>query len=347
MGDLGLHGMWLTVNRRCNLRCAWCYALGAGYAGNEDMSGRTAEDLIKLAACSGLQAITFIGGEPTLWPNLLSANRLAKNLGLRTNLATNGFLFSSPTFLREVEKEPFGMINVSLKGGNREQHRQLTQTDTYNGVLAGISNLARSGLPFSVSSVITSSVEENLTEVVGRAIDAGASNVVLDFCSSTFIGEESVRGTMLTPGEAVKCLGRHYVEVDRLVNGHLTVHASIPFCLWPRELLETLKKKSQLFSGCQLLDNSGLIFSPLGEVLPCNVLHQIPLGRYGVNFKDAPTFGDFWRGAAVRKFFQRAITLPSAECSDCSEYDACGGGCPLLWFVFNPQEVGLHHQERM
>ncbi|MFW5658642.1 MAG: viperin family antiviral radical SAM protein [Bacteroidota bacterium] len=87
----------LTLNfhfwRPCNYTCKFCYAgfedtksaLPKGHLPQAD-----GEQIIRLAADFGFYKINFVGGEPTLCPWLGDYLKLAKQLGLRTSIVTNG-----------------------------------------------------------------------------------------------------------------------------------------------------------------------------------------------------------------------------------------------------------------
>jgi len=33
------------------------------------------------------------------------------------------------------------------------------------------------------------------------------------------------------------------------------------------------------------------------------------------------------------------ISYPAQECITCQQYNICGGGCPLQWFIFKPEDI--------
>ena len=73
---------------RCNLRCTFCYA---GFPDSRKaMPTADAKRLISLLAAAGTEKITFVGGEPTLHPDLAALVRHAAEVGLVTCIVTNG-----------------------------------------------------------------------------------------------------------------------------------------------------------------------------------------------------------------------------------------------------------------
>lgn len=339
MKPLDLFGSWLTVNRYCNFRCVWCYAEGTQYSIKDDMELGLAMKLIDLETAIGIRNVIFIGGEPTFWRHLFQVNDYVGEKGMTSYIVTNGFLFSSKRFMEKVQRSPFDNVTVSLKAGNSEQHERLTGTGAFAQVLAGIRNLSQSDQSFDVSITLSSLVADNLDELVKVAVDAGAEGVKIEFCATTFRTGGSQRGYMMHPTEVVKCILHHYDAMNRYTDGNLMVEESIPFCLWPPDFLATLKERRQIISGCHVLRKEGLIFDPHGKVIPCNDLYDCPLGQYGVDFTDSDSFSLFWTKPDVVEFYNRIIAYPSEQCIGCEHYEECGGGCPLQWFIFDPQKI--------
>ncbi|MCB9764436.1 MAG: radical SAM protein [Alphaproteobacteria bacterium] len=77
------------VNRACNARCRFCFAVFSEVPGA--LSRGDALRLIAALAEAGVEKLNFAGGEPTLWPHLAPALREARRLGLTTSIVTNGF----------------------------------------------------------------------------------------------------------------------------------------------------------------------------------------------------------------------------------------------------------------
>ena len=90
------------------------------------------------------------------------------------------------------------------------------------------------------------------------------------------------------------------------------------------------------------MEKNGVIFDPKGRVLICNCLYDFPIGAYGKDFWDVKSFKEFWNNKNVLKAYDDLVSYPSQACIGCKHYDICGGGCPLHWFVNEPEEI-IHH----
>lgn len=76
----------LVLTSRCNFKCPYCRNVGG-----EDMTYEAAASVVIMWAEQGLTNIRFSGGEPTIWPGIVSLVRLAKTVGItRVAISTNG-----------------------------------------------------------------------------------------------------------------------------------------------------------------------------------------------------------------------------------------------------------------
>ena len=86
--------LFFHILTRCNLRCAHCYI-------NRDQHGSNTLSLDTIKAWLGIFSskakdtnLIFLGGEPTLHPDLASAIGIAESMGFKSiTVDTNGFLF--------------------------------------------------------------------------------------------------------------------------------------------------------------------------------------------------------------------------------------------------------------
>jgi MoaA/NifB/PqqE/SkfB family radical SAM enzyme len=106
MDDLSF--VWLEVTGKCQLSCVHCYA-ESGPSGTHGKMG-TVDWLrvINKGVALGLNAVQFIGGEPTLHPDLMTLVRHAVDCGLRVEI------FSNLVHVRPVLWEMFSLPGVSL-----------------------------------------------------------------------------------------------------------------------------------------------------------------------------------------------------------------------------------------
>lgn len=80
----------LEVNRTCNIRCRACYTLDRTHVKSLDVVKKELDLLLEKRK---LSAITILGGEPTLHPDLAEIVTAVKSRGLLCQLLTNGVAF--------------------------------------------------------------------------------------------------------------------------------------------------------------------------------------------------------------------------------------------------------------
>ncbi len=166
-----LHKAWhelrhitLEVTRRCNLRCAHCYA----GAGPEEGEGEL--DFRELAAL-GYQIrrdfgtrvpLSITGGEPLCRTDLLPLLGFYRVLGLRVSLSTNGTLHTAKKLSRLAEC--ISGLAISLDG-LRRGHERLRGAGSFAPALRGIVMAARDpGLRVVVKTTVH---RQNLAELEG------------------------------------------------------------------------------------------------------------------------------------------------------------------------------------
>lgn len=231
-------------------------------------------------------------------------------------------------------------IGLSLKAGNDEQHKELTKTDALNKVKKAISLLTEDGKLSTVSVTISSAVIDSIVEMVKLVKDADGENISFEMCSFTFDKDGNVDGTSLVPPQILaEKMVNAYFEIDNIMNGNLSFHVSTFLCMFPDGFIETLEKKDQIVSGCHVLKRTGVVFNIDCEVLLCNHLHHIPIGAFGVDFHDSDSFINWWSKKEVKEYNNRVVNYPAKKCQTFKKYTFCGGGCPMPWFYYNPNDV--------
>lgn len=104
----------LILTDRCNLKCPYCRGLKKELQG--DISLPLAQYIISVWQEHKIQNIRFSGGEPTLYPHLLSLVKGCKNIGIkRIAISTNGT--ASLSFYDELIENGVDDFSISLDAG--------------------------------------------------------------------------------------------------------------------------------------------------------------------------------------------------------------------------------------
>ncbi|MGD8366262.1 MAG: radical SAM protein [Desulfobacterales bacterium] len=140
----------------CNLHCRHCY-INPEQHGTETLPIETIEAWLGvMAEKAGPANLVFLGGEPTLHPELARAVKSARRLGYRSiTIDTNGYLFHD--FLEKVSPDEVDALSFSLDGPTAEVNDPIRGKGSFDRCVAGISEAVTRG--FSTSLIYTVSRE--------------------------------------------------------------------------------------------------------------------------------------------------------------------------------------------
>lgn len=144
--------IFFHILTRCNLRCRHCY-INPEQHGKETLPSGTITSWLK-ALIDKTQAsnLIFIGGEPTLHPDLPLLIRTAKKIGYASmTVDTNGFFFNQ--ILDKVTPEEVNYFSVGLDGSCKEVNDRIRGHGSYDKCVAGIQEALGKG--FNVSLIYT------------------------------------------------------------------------------------------------------------------------------------------------------------------------------------------------
>jgi radical SAM protein with 4Fe4S-binding SPASM domain len=328
------YSAWLTINRSCNLRCAWCYAKGTGFE-RDDMSMQTVDNSIRLFKDLNVRTVFLIGGEPTIHPDFFQIVRALTAAEIRPMLISNSVVFHDREFLEETVRAGVCGITTSLKGASAEQYQKFTGAKSFDKVIQGIQNIESLRLNTPLIHRVSVTVCRELFTSFGELLEAvqksGASELSIDTERPIFLNGKAqpIEGT--TPKEMAKLLVDAYPLLCEF-GLKFFVRLSLPFCLFPQEFLENLKQRGQLLSGCQLIRGNGIIVDPNGSILPCNHFCDHPIGKIAREYT-GQNYKIFRKQPSVLGFYQAMANCPDKRCQNCSWWSSCGGGCRVHWFA--------------
>lgn len=153
--------LFFHILTKCNLSCRHCYINPKQHGENTLPIGTIREWLALFSErCQNINVI-FLGGEPTLHPDLSLAVKEAKTLGFKSiTIDTNGYLFHD--ILEKVTPDEVDFISFSLDGATKKTNDAIRGKGCYDTVLTGIEKTREKG--FSTSMIYTVS-GDNLHEL--------------------------------------------------------------------------------------------------------------------------------------------------------------------------------------
>ncbi|HEX4212830.1 MAG TPA: radical SAM protein [Candidatus Dormibacteraeota bacterium] len=147
----GVPFVWLEITGRCQLSCTHCYADSGPHRDHGSMRREDWERVIDEAAELGAPMVQFIGGEPTLHPDLPGLIRLALDRGLEVEVFSN--LVRIRSELWELFQEPGVRLATSYYSADPVQHDAVTGRPSHDRTLANIEEAVRRRVPLRVGVI--------------------------------------------------------------------------------------------------------------------------------------------------------------------------------------------------
>jgi radical SAM protein with 4Fe4S-binding SPASM domain len=339
-GRFSFSTAWLVLTYRCNNRCLWCYAASnhAAGAGLKTWPAEHEDGAVRLLAGLKVPRVILIGGEPTLYPNLEGLVKKLAGAGIRPGLVTNGRMLRNKALARRLAESGLAYATFSIEGSRGEAHDAITQV---SGSLAeaveGLQNAREAGIKVSTNTIISSRTCADLEQIADLLIANGVNNLTYNICG-VCMHEQSNNALLMQPREAIKAFER--VRIYATSRGaKVRLVTPMPLCNFKPSGVSGLVERGIVAKGpCQLAHGRGFVLDCNGDVLPCT--HLTGCAFFNV-FEKGRVLGrdEFlrrYRSKFACQFRKKIARYPSKKCSGCRLQ--CGGGCPIYWTLFNPEE---------
>jgi Fe-coproporphyrin III synthase len=164
--------VFFHILTNCNLKCKHCY-INKKQHGKNTLPLETIEAWLKVFASKTKNAnVIFLGGEPTLHPDLSLAIKKAKALGYNSiTVDTNGYLFHD--ILSKVEPDVVDYFSFSLDGVTRETNDIIRGKGSYDNCIAGIKKAILRGFTTSLIYTVSQMNLHELDEIAPLLKDLG------------------------------------------------------------------------------------------------------------------------------------------------------------------------------
>jgi Fe-coproporphyrin III synthase len=251
----------------CNLKCRHCYI-------NPDQHGHKPLEIAAIRRwleCfvhkRDVANVVFLGGEPTLHPDLPEAIRYARHLGYHSiTVDTNGYLFHD--FLDQVTPGEVDFISFSLDGVTPGTNDALRGEGSWDRCTEGIRNAVARGFSVSLIYTVSGANIEELPRMPNLLKTLGVHRF--------FIQVIGIRGKSVQEKETVSQLTREdWLEVVPRT-AEATAGLGIP-TVYPKVFLDA----SDVFECAGNVAENYFIF-PNGRVYRCPLCEDFPLHSYEI-----------------------------------------------------------------
>jgi len=150
----GERNIFLHLLTACNLSCAHCY-INPREHGSTMLSRNQMEAWIRLFHDPAKTSnIIFLGGEPTMHPDLVHGVEVAKSCGFSVTVDTNGYLFHD--FLERVNPDHLDYLSFSLDGPDPETNDPIRGDGVFEVCTANLRKAVARGIAASLIYTVSS-----------------------------------------------------------------------------------------------------------------------------------------------------------------------------------------------
>lgn len=332
---------WINIISLCDNRCIWCYAKNTKTS-PKIMPYPQIKDTLRRIKLIGCKKCVLIGGEPTLHPQISKILADGQQIGLAMRIISNGRCFAEKIFCQEIIKAGLktGELILSMHASSENDSFLLTGIAEYfDEFKLGLENLTKLEMnPFiniTISQPLINQVENMLYWVAFRKVKSVAFNL-----GAPAISQMGVNGKFTLSPDILANKAFRLFRIGKSLNVKIGFLFNIPFCLLSKKNLSEMLEAGAIISGCQVFSGSGILFNVDGDLVICNHLLDFPIiAREEIEkIIDNNQFFSFWTSKIMRDIRKAACVYRSEHCRGCDYWNICGGGCPMFWSYYNPQE---------
>lgn len=160
----GERNVFLHILTGCNLSCSHCY-INTEQHGTNMLEKQQMEDWIRLFADREKRTnIIFLGGEPTMHPDLVHGLKIARQCGYDITVDTNGYLFHD--FLDHVSVDMLDFLSFSLDGPDAEINDPIRGEGVFETCTANLKKAVALGFNTSLIYTVSSRNIDHLHRMV-------------------------------------------------------------------------------------------------------------------------------------------------------------------------------------
>jgi MoaA/NifB/PqqE/SkfB family radical SAM enzyme len=164
--------LFFHILTECNLNCRHCYINPAQHGKSRVPLHTIKAWLDVFSNDNAAPNLIFLGGEPTLHPNLAEAVKYARSKGFSSiTIDTNGFLFHD--IIDKVGPEEVDFFSFSLDGATRETNDTIRGQGSYDTCIKGIKKTVVAGFATSLIYTVSRANIDELESMPAFLCDLG------------------------------------------------------------------------------------------------------------------------------------------------------------------------------
>ncbi len=263
----GERNIFFHILTACNLSCRHCY-INPKEHGTDTVSKENLEKWLELFRAENKESnVIFLGGEPTMHPDLSHGIKYAKKLGYNSvTVDTNGFLFHD--FLDKVKPTDLDFLSFSLDGPTPEVNDALRGKGVFEVCTRNLQTAVAAGFNVSLIYTVSRHNIEHLHKMVPLLAGWGVKRFFIQVIGIR--GKTASNGAdkwQITPEEWLEKIPR--VAADAAAQGIAAI--------FPKVFLEPEEK----FECAGRVAENYFIF-PNGRVYQCPLCEDYPVNGFRI-----------------------------------------------------------------
>lgn len=265
------------VNSVCNLSCSHC-CVGDKLRDDsiQDLTRDEFQSALKKVAASGVRAVHFLGGEPTVRKDFLDLLRLSNELGLTVSFNTNG-IRQDQRYIDAIFEAKVSKVVVSLDGYDAASHDAIRGKGTFvktvsfiHKLVARRSELASREPRIQIQAVLTASWASQARRMADLAASLRVDGLKINHLAE--FGDALVNIDSLAVDPRTNFLALLDLLDSSIAYPNLKIEAPIKAQVirYHREH-NSIKIPVEPYSCPAMHDN--IYVGPDGEVTPCQLAH--------------------------------------------------------------------------
>ena len=261
------HNIYLYITERCQLRCGHCY-MGDRLERGLMLGYDEAVGILDRCRTLGGEYITFLGGEPTLHPDLPRMVDHALAVGFKqVMINSNGLLERT---IDKIAPEKLHYISFSLDGASAATHDAIRGAGTYDKTVPCIARTVAAGYPVRLICTISQQNVDDAEAVLKLADELGVAMVNFHVFSEEGRGIANAARWSLRPEEWIA----FYERLERIKGDYRTSIWYPPTYATPSKLERYVDEGYRGCVGCSL---DRLSIFPDGRAYVCSLLFDEPM----------------------------------------------------------------------
>ncbi len=268
--------LFFHILTKCNLSCTHCY-INKDQHGDNTLDIETIRNWLAIFSKrtditngdsnkAGQTNIIFLGGEPTLHPDLHLAVKEAKRLEFKSiTIDTNGYLFHN--ILDKITADDIDFFSFSLDGATKKTNDEIRGKGSYDKVMEGIKKALSKN--FSCSMIYTVS-DMNIHELE-QMPDLIKTLGIKRF----FIQVIGIRGRSSNTDGKLQVSKETWLSIIPEVAEKIAAHGIV--VTYPKVFLN----KDDIFQCAGIVADNYFIF-PNGRVYQCPICEDFPLHSHEI-----------------------------------------------------------------